>query len=266
MGHADSLARPPAGSVWLRRCGQAELAVANAAFAMAPTPPAAPGVSEVAATSGAHRRIALCIGIDNYPTAQLFGCRNDADLWQSGGRRVTFRLLRAPGNRVGVHRAVARHRCARGHARAAPSVQHGPTLCRVDGNDPRRLRVVGCPWPTAARSGPCPSAGLRPALTRPQVVACRLKTIFMFAHNACSKPASSGMTPCTVSHRSAENRPLRALLEASKAPRKRRLIVTPAPGPPSRRARLRRCASDQTRPPQVRRRACRTSPRVRCRC
>ena len=62
-----------------------ELADANAAPAMAafaPTPQALSGVAGVADASGTQRRIALCIGIDNYPTAKLFGCRNDAELWQ----------------------------------------------------------------------------------------------------------------------------------------------------------------------------------------
>jgi len=42
--------------------------------------PAAPLMSSSLSTNG--RRLALCVGIDGYPTAPLAGCRNDARLWQ----------------------------------------------------------------------------------------------------------------------------------------------------------------------------------------
>lgn len=52
-------------------------------------PVAAPIPGHAAATSGA-RRLALCVGIDNYPTAPLSGCQNDARLWQITLQRLGF--------------------------------------------------------------------------------------------------------------------------------------------------------------------------------
>ena len=55
---------------------------------MPPMPPSAPLLPASAttalppmATGAGGRRLALCVGIDAYPTAPLFGCRADAELW-----------------------------------------------------------------------------------------------------------------------------------------------------------------------------------------
>lgn len=48
----------------------------------------APTVIVPAADAG--RRLALCVGIDAYPTAPLSGCRNDARLWQQTLRTLGF--------------------------------------------------------------------------------------------------------------------------------------------------------------------------------
>lgn len=58
-----------------------QAAAAAAAFAPLPAFVAAPAAATASPTASG-RRHALCVGIDNYPTAPLAGCQNDARLWQ----------------------------------------------------------------------------------------------------------------------------------------------------------------------------------------
>ena len=58
------------------------------ASAPAPAPAAPAAASPAAPFSG--RRLALCVGIDNYPTAPLSGCQNDARLWQQTLQALGF--------------------------------------------------------------------------------------------------------------------------------------------------------------------------------
>ena len=47
-------------------------------------------VAAPASAAGGARRLALCVGIDNYPTAPLSGCQNDARLWQTTLQQLGF--------------------------------------------------------------------------------------------------------------------------------------------------------------------------------
>lgn len=65
----------------------------------AAAPTAAPFTAQVPirpATAGAGRKLALCVGIDEYPTAPLAGCVADAELWEATLKRFGFdaRLFR----------------------------------------------------------------------------------------------------------------------------------------------------------------------------
>ncbi|HEV2839830.1 MAG TPA: caspase family protein [Chthoniobacterales bacterium] len=62
----------------------------NISSALPPAPVAGPAASgrSSGAASGRGRKLALCVGIDNYPTAPLGGCANDAQEW-----RRTFQSL-----------------------------------------------------------------------------------------------------------------------------------------------------------------------------
>lgn len=53
-------------------------------------PPAMPKAAPVRLQSPASTRRALCVGIDNYPTAPLAGCCNDARVWESTLQRFGF--------------------------------------------------------------------------------------------------------------------------------------------------------------------------------
>ena len=55
-----------------------------------PSAPVAVSAPSHAAAPGSARRVALCVGIDNYPTAPLSGCQNDARLWQTTLQRLGF--------------------------------------------------------------------------------------------------------------------------------------------------------------------------------
>lgn len=55
-----------------------------------PSKPVSASVPAHAPAPDGARRLALCVGIDNYPTAPLSGCQNDARLWQTTLQRLGF--------------------------------------------------------------------------------------------------------------------------------------------------------------------------------
>lgn len=65
--------------------GVAEQAAPPSATPLSPSPPAAPALPGWPApqAAGAGRRRALCVGINQYPTAPLYGCVADAQSWQA---------------------------------------------------------------------------------------------------------------------------------------------------------------------------------------
>jgi hypothetical protein len=55
-----------------------------------PVTPTAPAVPPAVPVVTAGRRRALCIGINQYPTAPLYGCVADAEAWQATLRQLGF--------------------------------------------------------------------------------------------------------------------------------------------------------------------------------
>ncbi|HEX8606050.1 MAG TPA: caspase family protein, partial [Pseudoduganella sp.] len=65
----------------------------------------APGSNRPTVAGGAGRRVALCVGIDTYPTAPLGGCVNDAQAWSAALGRLGFRpslLLNEQATRAAI--------------------------------------------------------------------------------------------------------------------------------------------------------------------
>lgn len=102
-----------------------------------------------AAADYAGRRIALCVGIDDYPTAPLLGCVNDSRRWgaalQECGFSVSYLhdsqatragLLEAIGSRVGALRA--------GDWLVIQISSHGTTLPDKSGDEAADQAIV--PW------------------------------------------------------------------------------------------------------------------------
>jgi Caspase domain len=81
--------------------------------AVSPTKPPAPSAPAIVSSASLRgRRLALCVGIDNYPTAPLGGCVNDAQLWQDTLRHLGFdvALLRnEQARRDGLAAALEAH-------------------------------------------------------------------------------------------------------------------------------------------------------------
>jgi hypothetical protein len=89
-------ARPQPGAGWQPAAG---------AFAAAATQrPQAPGVS-----GQGGRRIALCVGIDTYPTAPLGGCVNDAGAWADALVRLGFDTPRTLFNQQATRDTIVQH-------------------------------------------------------------------------------------------------------------------------------------------------------------
>lgn len=94
--------------------------------------------SALAATPGGGRRRALCIGIDDYPTAPLTGCQNDARLWKDTLGKLGFTVeLLLNANRDELFEAILR---AITESRAGDDVVvqfagHGMQVEDIDGDE-----------------------------------------------------------------------------------------------------------------------------------
>ncbi|HEY5808934.1 MAG TPA: caspase family protein [Povalibacter sp.] len=118
------------------------------AAAPQPAPPQQPTVTTSAATGG--RRLALCIGIDDYPSAPLSGCIADSQEWARTFDRLGFqvRSLRdAQATRSGILNAfnslITESRS--GDVLAIQYAGHGTQLQDVDGDDEDGQDEALCP-------------------------------------------------------------------------------------------------------------------------
>lgn len=117
---------------WPVGAAQAWPAAAQAGFAAAPAP---------AFTPGGGRRIALCVGIDSYPTAPLGGCVNDAQAWSDALARLGFASPRALFNEQATREAIVRQLTALvGESRAGDVIVfqyagHGTFVPDLDGDE-----------------------------------------------------------------------------------------------------------------------------------
>lgn len=83
-------------------------AIPSSTSLSAPAPAQAANAASTANAGGGRRR-ALCIGIDNYPTAPLSGCQNDAQLWHDTLKELGFAVeLVFDANRAELHDAIER--------------------------------------------------------------------------------------------------------------------------------------------------------------
>ena len=106
--------------------------------------PSAPASLQMPARDGglqSHgRKLALCVGIDSYPTAPLSGCVNDARLWQSTLEKLGFEvklLINEDAGRDGLVAAIKQHL---GQARAGDDIVlqfagHGTQAPDQDGDE-----------------------------------------------------------------------------------------------------------------------------------
>jgi hypothetical protein len=131
---------------WATRLGAA-LGGASPAAATAPAPvtaaPAgsAPAPPPAATLTGVGARVALCVGIDEYASAPLAGCVNDAKRWKATLERIGFNDVRLLTNgeatRQGILDALGRLLEGRqpGDVLVLQYAGHGTRLPDVDGDE-----------------------------------------------------------------------------------------------------------------------------------
>ena len=91
--------------------------------------------------AGGGRRLALCVGIDNYPTAPLGGCVNDARDWADALARLGFAAPRSLYNQNATRDAIMRQLTALvGDSRPGDVIVfqyagHGTTVPDLDGDE-----------------------------------------------------------------------------------------------------------------------------------
>ena len=109
----------------------------NIASNMAPVPTVEP-FAKVQAEASSGRRRALCVGIDNYPTAPLLGCINDAQMWRETLQGLGFEteLLRDP-TRNELFGAIERllTEAAPGDELVLQYAGHGTQVQDIDGDE-----------------------------------------------------------------------------------------------------------------------------------
>jgi Caspase domain/N-acetylmuramoyl-L-alanine amidase len=117
-----------------------------------PPPSSAPAVTPAARppqpASGSGRRLALCVGIDNYPSAPLAGCHQDARLWQQTLQALGFdaAILLDPDRRglvsaIGTFFAGARS----GDELVLQYAGHGTHVDDLDGDESDGQDEALCP-------------------------------------------------------------------------------------------------------------------------
>ncbi|MEJ8836940.1 caspase family protein [Ramlibacter sp. AN1133] len=118
-----------------------------------PLEPAAPQPPAIAAApAGDGRRIALCIGVDEYPNPQhrLSGCVNDAQTWAGALTRLGFQtrmLVNGQATRAGIDAAL---RELIGQSRAGDVIVlqyagHGTNVADLDGDETDGRDEALCP-------------------------------------------------------------------------------------------------------------------------
>ncbi|HYP05201.1 MAG TPA: caspase family protein [Bryobacteraceae bacterium] len=107
--------------------------------------PAAPALhlGHARPTGGSGKAIALCVGIDTYPTAPLAGCVNDAKLWASTFQALRFDEVRMLVNGEATHQRMSAELTRLiGEARPGDCVVfqyagHGTQVPDMDGDEER---------------------------------------------------------------------------------------------------------------------------------
>lgn len=108
-----------------------------------PAQPAAqhPWQASISGGSGGGRRTALCIGIDDYPTAPLAGCVNDARAWAGALERLGFETPHLLLDHQATRVAIVRHLTALVEQSEAGDVivfqfaGHGTQVPDLDGDE-----------------------------------------------------------------------------------------------------------------------------------
>lgn len=125
-----------------------------AAPAWTPAPASCPAPSAGAPALPAHggRRMALCIGIDNYPAVehQLGGCVNDAQTWARTLARLGFEtrlLVDAEANRAAIERELGRlvDESRPGDVIVLQYAGHGTQVTDLDGDEDDGRDEALCP-------------------------------------------------------------------------------------------------------------------------
>jgi hypothetical protein len=110
-----------------------------------PAPAAAPDAGATAKVgsppAGGGNRFALCVGINTYPTAPLFGCVADAERWEAELRRLGFSHIASLHNEKATREAITRElrtlvqRAQAGDVVVFQFAGHGTQLPDEDGDD-----------------------------------------------------------------------------------------------------------------------------------
>ncbi|HEX6083137.1 MAG TPA: caspase family protein [Thermoanaerobaculia bacterium] len=123
------------------------------AAAPAPAPPSPlPGLPAAVSTSTASgRRVALCVGINDYPTAPLHGCVADARMWASQLQAIGFSEVRMLLDAQASRRAIVGEleslitSSRPGDVLVFQAAGHGTHLPDLDGDEPGAEDQAFCP-------------------------------------------------------------------------------------------------------------------------
>jgi len=118
-------------------------------FTLPELPPTVKPMPQVAAGGG--RRSALCVGIDDYPTAPLGGCVNDARAWAEALARLGFEspqmLLNGQATRAAIVRQLSAlvEQSQAGDVIVFQFAGHGTQMPDLDGDEPEGEDEALCP-------------------------------------------------------------------------------------------------------------------------